>query len=68
LHAQVPAWSLAFIDALGPMVFFGLFQLFLMRSSHDFHHACLGLTQSLIFTLIFTDCVKMAAGRYRPDW
>lgn len=68
LPDTVPAWSLAFIDALGPMVFFGLFQLFLMRSSHDFHHACLGLTQSLIFTLIFTDCVKMAAGRYRPDW
>lgn len=64
----VPAWSLAFIDVLAPMAIFGLWQLLLMRSSHDFHHACLGLAQALVFTLTFTDAVKMAAGRYRPDW
>lgn len=64
----VPTWSLALIDVLVPVAIFGLWQAFLMRSSHDFHHACLGLAQALIFTLLFTEAVKVAAGRYRPDW
>jgi diacylglycerol diphosphate phosphatase/phosphatidate phosphatase len=63
----VPTWSLAFVDVLGPIVIFLFLQIW-MRSGHDFHHACLGLLQALVFTMIFTDSIKFAAGRYRPDY
>jgi len=67
LPDTIPSWSLAFIDGLLPILIFVAWQ-YLMRSSHDLHHATLGLAQALVFTLLFTDAVKISAGRYRPDW
>eukprot|EP01087_Luapelamoeba_hula_P015074 TRINITY_DN4468_c1_g2_i1.p1 TRINITY_DN4468_c1_g2~~TRINITY_DN4468_c1_g2_i1.p1 ORF type:complete len:329 (-),score=41.94 TRINITY_DN4468_c1_g2_i1:4-966(-) len=64
--ATVPAQYLGFVIP-APIVIFAFCQLF-MRSTHDFHHACLGLAESVVFTLIFTDVTKVACGRYRPDW
>ncbi len=39
-----------------------------MQSAHDFHHASLGLAEAVLFTLLFTDVLKVVCGRYRPDW
>jgi diacylglycerol diphosphate phosphatase / phosphatidate phosphatase len=52
---------------LVPIFIFALYQI-LLRSSHDFHNACLGLFCALVFTLAMTDAIKLTAGRYRPDW
>lgn len=52
---------------LVPITVFAVYQV-LFRSLHDFHHACLGLLTSLVVTLVFTDAIKLTAGRYRPDW
>jgi diacylglycerol diphosphate phosphatase/phosphatidate phosphatase len=43
------------------------FQL-LIKSAHDFHHAILGLTESLILTNAVTDIFKVFAGRLRPNF
>jgi len=62
----VPTYAVGILLLL-PVLIFGVFQV-LNRSMHDFHHAMLGLCEAVIFTLIFTDAIKIACGRYRPDW
>jgi len=62
----VPVWAVGLL-MLVPILIFALYQI-LLRSSHDFHNACLGLFCALVFTLAMTDAIKLTAGRYRPDW
>ncbi|KAN0000610.1 hypothetical protein ACTFIZ_001055 [Dictyostelium cf. discoideum] len=63
----VPVWLLMLI-ALGlPMIVFIGYYI-KNRNSHDFHHAALGLFQAFTITMLFTDILKVTAGRYRPDY
>jgi len=63
----VPIELLIVISLVLPIIVFLVFFL-KNRSSHDLHHAFLGLMASIFITNIFTAALKMAAGRYRPDW
>ena len=38
------------------------------KSSHDLHHALLGLAISILMTTTVTVAMKHISGRYRPDW
>lgn len=50
-----------------PLAIFGLSQLW-VRSGHDFHHAALGLFESLGLTFFLTQTLKVTVGRLRPDF
>ncbi|EGC38815.1 hypothetical protein DICPUDRAFT_75571 [Dictyostelium purpureum] len=63
----VPAWLLMIIAIVLPMiVFLGFF--INHRNGHDLHHAALGLFQAFTITMLFTDTLKIIAGRLRPDY
>ncbi|EGG16548.1 phosphoesterase [Cavenderia fasciculata] len=63
----VPTWALLMIALLIPLAVFAGFYLY-YRNMHDFHHAFLGLFETFTMTLLFTDFLKVIAGRYRPDY
>src|SRR2546423_1086003 len=42
--------------------------LVIRRSSHDYHHATLGLLMSFTLTLLITALFKNTVGRPRPDF
>lgn len=50
-----------------PLLTFGVAQIAL-RSGHNFHHAALGLMENLALTFFFTNLLKNAIGRHRPDF
>eukprot|EP01133_Synstelium_polycarpum_P016923 gene16923-20130_t len=63
----VPTWLLMLVVFVLPLaVFFGFYLYY--RNLHDFHHAFLGLFETFTITMIFTDFLKVIAGRYRPDY
>eukprot|EP01132_Coremiostelium_polycephalum_P002693 gene2693-3342_t len=63
----VPTWALLVICIVLPMAVFFAFYLY-YRNLHDFHHAALGLLETFTATMLFTDFLKVIAGRYRPDY
>jgi len=62
-----PIWLLLLLSFAIPVAVFALAQ-FIYKSTHDFHHATLGLFVSLTLTYFFTDIIKVFAGRQRPDY
>eukprot|EP00128_Syssomonas_multiformis_P001089 Colp12_sorted_trinity150504_noHs@21668 len=74
----VPNWALVPIG-LAPVVIIFLYP-FLLRGFifknfanwdllwHDLHCGILAYAEGQAINLVFTDTVKVAAGRYRPDW
>nr|CAG8488925.1 5848_t:CDS:2 [Entrophospora candida] len=64
----VPMWLAAIIVVLGPLVVMTITALAIKRSTHDWHHSCLGLFLSLTLTLIVTEIFKNTSGRPRPDF
>jgi len=65
----VPNWALFVIAAFIPVIVLVAFQIFSkQRSAHEFHHALLAFVTSFLITLTITTALKMAGGRYRPDW
>ncbi|GAM21401.1 hypothetical protein SAMD00019534_045760, partial [Acytostelium subglobosum LB1] len=63
----VPTWLLMVIAFAVPIAVFGAVFAY-YKNSNDFHHACLGLIQAFTMTMLFTDFLKVAAGRYRPSY
>ncbi|KYQ96797.1 phosphoesterase [Tieghemostelium lacteum] len=63
----VPTWLLLTIGLLLPTCVFVSYYIY-YRNSHDLHHALLGLFETFTFTMLFTDFLKITAGRYRPDY
>jgi len=63
----VPVWLLMIICLVIPILTFAITQLW-HHSRHDFHHATLGMLSSFAITNLVTTCVKLATGRYRPDY
>ncbi|EFA81591.1 phosphoesterase [Heterostelium album PN500] len=63
----VPTWALMLIAFGIPILIFSAFY-YSHRCLHDFHHACLGLIQTFTMTMLFTDFLKVLAGRYRPSY
>eukprot|EP01135_Chromosphaera_perkinsii_P010439 Nk52_evm2s2133 gene=Nk52_evmTU2s2133 len=62
----VPNYALGLIAAVAPAVIF-IASYFWYRSAHDVHHSLLGLAQSLAFTGLYSQYLKVFAGRPRPD-
>jgi membrane-associated phospholipid phosphatase len=64
----VPDWALAIISPGIPIIAIIAVNLSGKRGSHDLHHALLAFAISLMMTNNITTVLKMAGGRYRPDW
>lgn len=64
----VPDWALAIVSPIIPIVFIVAVNRLKKCGNHDLHHAILALAISVMMTLNITTVLKMAAGRYRPDW
>jgi len=63
----IPTWLVVLIGMILPVGIFLVFQIAL-RSAHDFHHACLGLFETLVFNQLFTNTLQFLSGKYTPDW
>jgi len=63
----LPTWLVVLLTMILPVAIFLVFQIAL-RSVHDFHHACLGLFETLVFNLLFTTSMQYLGGKYSPDW
>lgn len=63
----LPTWLVVLLTIILPVAIFLVFQIAL-RSAHDFHHACLGLFETLVFNLVFTTAMQYLGGKYTPDW
>lgn len=63
----IPTWLVVLIGMILPVAIFLVFQIAL-RSGHDFHHACLGLFETLVFNQVFTNSLQFLSGKYTPDW
>ncbi|RSH78806.1 uncharacterized protein EHS24_001715 [Apiotrichum porosum] len=66
LHERVPVWLLAVVTGLGPAIIIVLLAA-MRRSFWDAHNGLLGLVLALGLSVTFTDVLKIAAGRPRPD-
>ncbi|CDH60154.1 pap2-domain-containing protein [Lichtheimia corymbifera JMRC:FSU:9682] len=65
---SIPAWTLALICFLGPIIAIGFIAWYFQRSMHDFHSGVLGLFLALSMVIMLTDVIKITAGRPRPDF
>ncbi|KAM3197922.1 hypothetical protein ACQJBY_073176 [Aegilops geniculata] len=66
-QSTVPAWAVPVISMLCPvLVFIALYVA--RRDVYDLHHAILGLIFAVLITAAFTDVIKNAVGRPRPDF
>lgn len=63
----VPLWMLLSISLVLPILAFAVTQIW-HHSKHDFHHATLGVCSSFALTNLITTAIKLATGRYRPDY
>jgi diacylglycerol diphosphate phosphatase/phosphatidate phosphatase len=63
----VPTWALIIFVFCVPTLIFGLAQI-KYRSTHDFHHALMGIFVTEMLTMMFTNAFKLYAGRLRPDF
>jgi len=64
---RVPMWLCVVLAVAGPFVVMIFTALVIKRSSHDCHHASLGLLMGLTLTLMTTALFKNTVGRPRPD-
>lgn len=65
--STVPGWAVPIISMLCPWVIF-ICIYFARRDVYDLHHATLGLLFAVLITAVFTDVIKVAVGRPRPDF
>ncbi|CAM0149389.1 unnamed protein product [Urochloa decumbens] len=65
--STVPAWAVPIISILCPWVIFISIYI-AKRDVYDFHHATLGVLFAVLITAVFTDVIKTAVGRPRPDF
>ncbi|KAG4984513.1 hypothetical protein AAZX31_10G256100 [Glycine max] len=63
----VPVWAVPLYAVLLPMAVFLLFYM-RRRCVYDLHHSILGLLFAVLITGVFTDAIKNAVGRPRPDF
>ncbi|KAF5751891.1 putative lipid phosphate phosphatase 3 [Tripterygium wilfordii] len=63
----VPVWSVPMYAVLLPIAVF-LFFYFRRRDVYDLHHSILGLLFAMLITGVFTDAIKVAVGRPRPNF
>ncbi|KAL2329525.1 hypothetical protein Fmac_017106 [Flemingia macrophylla] len=63
----VPVWAIPIYAVLLPIVIFLLVYI-RRRDVYDLHHAVLGLFFSILVTAVFTEAIKNAVGRPRPDF
>lgn len=71
LPSIVPSWAAALMATLIPAAIFVLMQLWPTRTwhrAHDVHHGLLTLLAALCHAFVFTDVLKLYAGRLRPDF
>ncbi|CAO2185556.1 unnamed protein product [Urochloa humidicola] len=65
--STVPAWAVPIISILCPWVIF--ISIYIARRDvYDFHDATLGVLFAVLITAVFTDVIKTAIGRPRPDF
>ncbi|CAD6232581.1 unnamed protein product [Miscanthus lutarioriparius] len=65
--STVPAWAVPMISILCPwLVFISIYAS--RRDIYDLHHAALGVLFAVLITAVFTDVIKTAVGRPRPDF
>ncbi|KAJ1282690.1 hypothetical protein BS78_03G071000 [Paspalum vaginatum] len=65
--STVPAWAVPMISILCPWTIF--VSVYIARSDvYDLHHATLGVLFAVLITAVFTDVIKTAVGRPRPDF
>ncbi|RLN22629.1 hypothetical protein C2845_PM07G01830 [Panicum miliaceum] len=65
--STVPAWAVPIISILCPWVIF--ISIYVARRDvYDLHHATLGVLFAVLITAVFTDAIKTAVGRPRPDF
>lgn len=68
IKATLFSWPITLAISAGvPLLGIGLAQIG-VRSWHDFHHAALGLTESLSLTLLMVGALQVTVGRLRPDF
>ncbi|XP_062192599.1 putative lipid phosphate phosphatase 3, chloroplastic isoform X2 [Phragmites australis] len=66
-QSTVPAWGVPIISILCPWVIF-ISMYIARRDVYDLHHAALGVLFAVLITAVFTDVLKIAVGRPRPDF
>ncbi|KAF8705053.1 hypothetical protein HU200_031311 [Digitaria exilis] len=65
--STVPAWAVPVISILCPWVIF--ISIYIARRDvYDLHHAVLGVLFAVLVTAVFTDVIKTAVGKPRPDF
>jgi len=64
----IPTWSLFVICWVLPFIVLSLIAVFVVRSKHDFHHAAMGLCQTIALILVTTAVVKIFLGGLRPHF
>ncbi|KAF8943853.1 hypothetical protein BGZ47_004954 [Haplosporangium gracile] len=64
----VPIWALVLIMAVLPVVLMFIVSIGIRKSPYDFHNGVLGLLLSVLLTTIFTQAIKVAVGKHRPDF
>ncbi|RKP03531.1 hypothetical protein CXG81DRAFT_4906, partial [Caulochytrium protostelioides] len=64
----VPTWLLGVLSILVPFMLQTLVALGVRRDLHDWHHATLGLSLSLVLTLLITFLTKNMIGELRPSF
>jgi len=65
---RVPMRLAALLVMVGPLIFMTFTALVIKRSTHDWHHSCLGFALSMTMTLVVTEIIKNTSGRPRPDF
>ncbi|XBI24318.1 hypothetical protein VPH35_049434 [Triticum aestivum] len=66
-QSTVPAWAVPVISMLCPVLVFVAVYV-ARRDVYDLHHATLGVIFAVLITAAFTDVIKTAVGRPRPDF
>ncbi|KAL0486361.1 lipid phosphate phosphatase [Acrasis kona] len=67
LPSIVPTWVVGLLITILPTLIF-IIVFYYQRSTHDLHHALLGLGESIVITMTVTDIFKILAGRLRPNF